>query len=182
MRHGKTDWNELKKLQGQTDVPLNEEGRSMAVAAGREYAGIHLDACYCSPLVRAVETAELFFKERGEKIPIIYDDRLKEMGFGIYEGVEKSFGLLDCPVNVFFKHPEEYIEPVEGGESLDALFARTGEFLQEKIYPELDKGRDILIVGHGAMNSSIICQIKYAGDRSRFWEDGIPNCKMMKLL
>ena len=67
MRHGKTDWNEQRKLQGQTDVPLNEEGREMALAAGREYAGIHLDVCYCSPLVRAKETAELFFKERKEK-------------------------------------------------------------------------------------------------------------------
>ena len=68
MRHGKTDWNEQRKLQGQTDVPLNEEGREMALAAGREYAGIHLDVCYCSPLIRAKETAELFFKERKENI------------------------------------------------------------------------------------------------------------------
>ena len=138
MRHGKTDWNEQRKLQGQTDVPLNEEGREMALAAGREYAGIHLDVCYCSPLVRAKETAELFFKERKENIPvIIFDHRLKEMGFGVYEGVAESFGILDCPVNVLFYHPEEYLVPVEGGESLDELFSRTGEFLEEMVLPKV---------------------------------------------
>ena len=196
MRHGKTDWNERKKLQGQTDIPLNEEGRAMAAAAGREYEDIHLDICYCSPMVRAKETAALFFKAReeqknqqtgdigeaNEKIPIIYDDRLKEMGFGTYEGIERCFDIPDCPVNVFFKHPEDYTVPVEGGESMDSLFSRTGEFLKEKIYPELEKGKDILIVGHGAMNSSIICQVKNNSDRTRFWEVGIPNCKMIKLL
>lgn len=182
MRHGKTDWNERKKLQGQTDIPLNDEGRMMASAAGKEYADIHLDVCYCSTLVRARETAELFFKERKEIIPIIYDDRLKEMGFGKYEGVEKSFERENCPVNVFFEHPEEYNIPVEEGESLDSLFERTGEFLREKVFPELKEGKDILIIGHGAMNSSIICQIKYGSDRRRLWDEGIPNCKIIKLL
>ena len=182
IRHGKTDWNEQRKLQGQTDVPLNEEGREMALAAGREYAGIHLDVCYCSPLIRAKETAELFFKERKENIPVIFDRRLIEMGFGVYEGVAESFGMLDCPVNVFFKHPEDYTVPVDGGESMDELFERTGEFLKERVYPDLEAGKDVLIIGHGAMNSSIICQVKFNSDRSRFWEEGIPNCKMIKLL
>ena len=194
MRHGKTDWNELKKLQGQTDIPLNEEGRGQATAAGREYAGIHLDICYCSTLGRARETAALFFEARalagkqtgsagtdGENIPIVYDDRLREMGFGKYEGIERCFDIPDCPVNVFFKHPEEYDVPVEGGESMDELFARTEEFLKEKVYPALKEGKDILIIGHGAMNSSIICQVKNNSDRTRFWEVGIPNCKMIQV-
>ena len=194
MRHGKTDWNELKKLQGQTDIPLNEEGRGQATAAGREYAGIHLDICYCSTLGRARETAALFFEARalagkqtgsagtdGENIPIVYDERLREMGFGKYEGIERCFDIPDCPVNVFFKHPEEYDVPVEGGESMDELFARTGEFLKEKVYPSLKEGKDILIIGHGAMNSSIICQVKNNSDRTRFWEVGIPNCKMIQV-
>ena len=202
MRHGKTDWNELKKLQGQTDIPLNEEGRGQATAAGREYAGIHLDICYCSTLGRARETARLFFEARAlakhkpggstagddgkngeyeENIPIVYDERLREMGFGTYEGIERCFDIPDCPVNVFFKHPEEYDVPVEGGESMDELFARTGEFLKENVYPALKEGKDILIIGHGAMNSSIICQVKNNSDRTRFWEVGIPNCKMIQV-
>lgn len=178
MRHGKTDWNEIHKLQGRTDIPLNDEGRKMAKAAGRECRNVNFDICYCSPLIRAKETAEIVLRNRD--IPIIYDDRLKEMSFGIYEGIENSFQIPDCPINVFFQNPSQYAA-VEGGESFKELFARTGSFLEEIITPALKENKDILIVGHGAMNSSIVCQIKGI-PLERFWEAGIENCKLMKLL
>ena len=180
IRHGKTDWNERHKIQGQTDIPLNDFGRKMAKEAAEEYRNVHFDVCYCSPLIRAKETAEILLKDRN--IPIIYDDRLKEFGFGTSEGLEHCFKTPELPINVFFFHPEEYNVPVEGGESLDALFKRTGEFLEEVAFPLVKEGKDVLIVGHGAMNSSMVCQIKYNSDRTKFWEDGIPNCKLMKLL
>ena len=178
IRHGKTDWNEKRKLQGITDIPLNEEGRRMAAEAGEEYKDINFDVCYCSPLVRAKETAEIMLK--GRNIPIIYDNRLREMGFGIYEGTENCFDIPDCPIKVFFFHPEEYKIPVEGGESLDDVFKRTGEFLEEVVKPQLEAGKDVLIVGHGAMNSSIVSIVKGL-KREEFWSTGIPNCKLIKL-
>ena len=52
IRHGKTDWNVWHKLQGRTDIPLNEEGRQMAEAAREEYRDVHFDLCFCSPLIR----------------------------------------------------------------------------------------------------------------------------------
>ncbi|MBR4342588.1 MAG: histidine phosphatase family protein [Lachnospiraceae bacterium] len=179
IRHGKTDWNEKHKIQGQIDIPLNEVGRKMAENASERYKDVHFDVCYCSTLKRARETADLLLK--GRDIPIFYDDRLREFGFGIYEGTENSFSIPGCPVNEFFFHPEEYKVPVEGGESLDGLFKRTGEFLREVAFPLIREGKDVLIVGHGAMNSCIICQIKYGSDRTKFWKDGIPNCELMKL-
>ena len=123
MRHGRTDWNVRHKLQGRTDIPLNDEGRMMAAEAGEKYADIHFDECYSSPLARAKETAEIFLKGRG--VPVYTDDRLVEMGFGIYEGIENSFAIKDCPINSLFKNPEDYVT-VEGGESFEQLFARTG--------------------------------------------------------
>ena len=104
-----------------------------------------------------------------------------EMSFGIYEGIENSFSISDCPINVLFWNPENYTTPVEDGESLDELFARTGEFLREVALPQLKEGKDVLIVGHGAMNSCIVCQVKNR-PRSEFWADGIPNCKLQTLL
>ena len=59
IRHGKTDWNVRHKMQGRTDIPLNEEGRQMAEAAREEYRDVHFDICFCSPLIRARETAEI---------------------------------------------------------------------------------------------------------------------------
>lgn len=177
MRHGKTDWNARYKLQGRTDIPLNDEGRRMAEAAREQYTGIHFDICYCSPLCRARETAEIFLK--GSGVPIEYDERLQEMCFGIYEGCENVFQKPDLPIYTFFKDPARY-KGVEGGESFEELFARTGAFLREKVEPALADGKDVLIVGHGAMNSSIVCQVRSL-PIDRFWDAGIENCRLMLL-
>ena len=103
LRHGKTDWNAAHKLQGKTDIPLNEEGREMAYAAAKECADIHFDVCYSSPLIRAKETAQIVLA--GRDIPIITDVRLEEMGFGTYEGIENSFDTT-----IFRQRPESLKE------------------------------------------------------------------------
>ena len=179
MRHGKTDWNERRKLQGRTDIPLNDEGRKMAAEAAEKYKNVHFDICFCSPLIRAAETAEIFLKNRD--IPIVKDDRLVEMSFGEYEGLENSFDIPGCPINTLFHTPEKYTDPPGGAESFGELFERTGAFLEEKVYPLLDEGKDVLIIGHGAMNCSIVCQVKNIPLKD-FWSVGIDNCKLMKLI
>jgi probable phosphoglycerate mutase len=178
MRHGRTDWNDRHKLQGRTDVPLNAEGRWMAEKAAEEYRDVPLDVCWCSPLIRARETAEIVLC--GRDVPIFTDDRLREMSFGEYEGLENSFSIPDCPVNVIFQAPEKYTASVGGAETFDELFARTGSFLREVIDPLVEAGKDVLIVGHGAMNLSIISQVRNL-ERKDFWSTGIENCKMIRL-
>lgn len=179
MRHGQTEWNRIHKLQGQTDIPLNDNGREMARNAKEEYKDVHFDVCYCSPLVRAKETADLVLE--GRDIPIIYDDRLMEMNFGEYEGAENTFADENHPINIVFKKPEEYTESVGGSETFEELFSRTGEFLRDIVYPLLEEGKDVLVVAHGAMNLSIVSQIKDL-PRERFWEPSIDNCKLMRLI
>ena len=178
MRHGKTDWNLLNKLQGRTDIPLNDEGISMAEKARDEYSSVNIDVCYSSPLSRAYETAKIVLENRD--IPIITDERLVEMCFGEYEGVENSFKDTSLPINVIFKEPEKYTESIGGAETFGELYARTGEFLREVIEPQLQAGKDILIVGHGAMNASIIGQIKGIPIED-YWSAGLEQCKMMEL-
>ena len=172
------EWNALHKIQGRTDIPLNEEGRLMAEKACEEYKDLHIDVCYCSPLIRAVETAQIVLKNR--KIPIIKDERLMEMSFGDYEGIENSFAIPDCPINILFQKPGEYHESIGGAETWEELFARTGAFLKEVIEPQLQEGKDILIVGHGAMNASIICQVK-GMPIEEFWSAGLEQCKILEV-
>ncbi len=179
IRHGRTDWNDKHILQGKTDIPLNETGIKMAEDAAAKYKDVHFDICFCSPLQRAKKTAEILLE--GRDIPIIYDERLREMNFGIYEGVHNSFEDPNCYIRVFFKEPENYLEAAEGGESMDDLMGRTGEFLKEKVFPLLDEGKDVLIVGHGAMNSAIITQIRKLPIKD-FWKEGIENCELKKLI
>ena len=177
IRHGRTDWNDKKKLQGWTDIPLNENGRQMAIEAGIKAKNVHFDICFCSPLVRAIETARLFLN--GRDVPIVIDDRLKEMGFGICEGIENVYEREDIPVNIFFRQPQNY-RGVKNGETIEELVARTSDFLKDKVKPLLDEGKDVLIVGHGATNSCIINQIRKL-PLEKFWNEDISNCKLIKL-
>ncbi len=179
MRHGRTDWNVRHKLQGRTDIPLNEEGRQMARDAHDEYLDTHFDICYCSPLIRAVETAEILLE--GRNVPIVKDDRLLEMCFGDYEGIEHSFKIPDCPINVIFQDPASYKESVGGAETIEELNARTKSFLDELVYPKIAEGKDVLIVGHGAMNCSLISNVKNL-PREDFWSWGLAQCKLMTLM
>jgi len=175
IRHGKTDWNALYKLQGRTDIPLNDEGRKMAEEAALEYKDIHFDICYCSPLVRAQETARLLLA--GRNVPIITDDRLIEMCFGDYEGVDNVFKHPEWAVYKFFKDTENY-KATNGAESIEELYERTGDFLRSVVKKDLEDGKDVLIVGHGAMNNSLICQVRKIPVKD-FWTIEIPNCKLI---
>lgn len=98
LRHGRTDWNEEHRLQGEVDIPLNETGRQMAYDAAEKYKDIDFDICYCSPLKRAQETARIFLADRNPAVEIITDNRLHEMCFGDYEGVKNIRQKPECPV------------------------------------------------------------------------------------
>ena len=179
MRHGRTDWNNLRKIQGHTDIPLNAEGRAMAEKAREECQNVPLDVCYCSPLLRARETAEIVL--RGRDIPIIPDERLQEMSFGDFEGTPFCFSGTGSAVGVIFQTPEKYTASVGGAETFDHLFARTGEFLRDVALPLTAEGKDVLIVGHWAMNLSIVSQLRQL-PRADFWQPKMENCKLIRLI
>lgn len=179
MRHGLTDWNVKHKPQGRKDVPLNDDDRNMTKDAAKKCRDIDFDICFCSPLVRAKETAEIVLD--GRSIKIISDDRLMEMSFGIYEGIEDPLKIPDCPINVLFNSLEKYIIPAEGAESLSSLYSRTKEFLEEVVKPRLKIGKNILIVGHVATICSIVYQMKSL-PIEEFWCMKPANCKLIKVL
>lgn len=178
MRHGRTEWNDRRKLQGQTNIKLSDAGLKMAREAKEEYKDINFDICFSSPLDRAYDTAKIILEDRD--IEIEKDDRLKEMGFGIYEGIEKSFDDPSCPINVLFTDTPNYTMPVDGGESLDELFSRVKEFLSEKVYPLLDEGKDVLILSHGVTSHAIACVVLDISLKD-FWNIKVDNCKLIKL-
>ena len=176
MRHGMTDWNAIHKLQGRTDIPLNEDGVKMAQQAHDEYRDVHFDICFYSPLKRAEQTARIVAGDRG--IPMIVDDRLREMSFGTCEGTLDYLTNENSEIFPLFSEPEKYVTPPAEAESIDELCRRTGDFLKEKVIPLLREGKDVLIVGHGAMNSGMIMQIKKLPKKD-FWAAGLAKCKLM---
>ena len=84
IRHGETDWNKAHRLQGWSDIPLNERGRAQAACAAKMMASVPLDVIYTSPLKRAVETADII---RGERdIPVISEKGFIEINLGRWDG------------------------------------------------------------------------------------------------
>jgi len=87
VRHGETDWNLARRIQGRTDIPLNETGRAQATATGRSLAAEPWDLVVASPLDRAAETARLVAAELGLGAPLL-DERFVERDYGAAEGME----------------------------------------------------------------------------------------------
>lgn len=178
VRHGETLWNKEKRLQGRTDIDLNENGRELAKKTGEALMDTRIDRIYASPLKRARETAELI--RNGRDIEIRTDDRLKELCFGSFEGQDFSKLIRDesLTFRYFFKQPELYV-PSPDAETLEQLIARAGNFMQEEIEPLADTCERVMIVAHGALNKGIMSYIKGHGIDA-FWSGGLQqNCNVI---
>jgi broad specificity phosphatase PhoE len=88
VRHGETDWNAEGRLQGQTDTPLNDFGRTQARALAEELVEEGLDAVYASDLARARETAEIIGGRIG--LPVVLRTDLREKDWGTWEGLTSA--------------------------------------------------------------------------------------------
>lgn len=170
IRHGQTDWNKIKRLQGSVDISLNEDGRELARLTAKGLADVNFDVIYTSPLDRAKETALIIKGSRD--IPVIEDNRIKEMCFGKYEG---CLAKEDPKIWILFEHPEQYIAP-EDGESLEELCDRCGSFLRDIISDNRLQDKTILISTHGAALNALLKAVKKV-PMSDFWGNGVQkNC------
>lgn len=88
IRHGETDWNTERRLQGHLDIPLNAEGMRQARALGRTLCNERLDAIVSSDLIRAHETARAVGEACG--LPVAVDAALRERCFGGFEGLRHA--------------------------------------------------------------------------------------------
>ena len=133
IRHGETSWNVEGKMQGQTDIPLNENGIRLAEETAEGMKEIPFDLCITSPLSRARQTAEIVLG--GRKVPIIEDARIEELSFGNWEGIGCRPENYAVPTPIeefqkFYTEPFAFV-PGEGGETILQLCKRTKEFWDE---------------------------------------------------
>ena len=182
MRHGQTDLNVQKRLQGSSDIPLNERGRFQASETRKflEDKGIKVTKIISSPLERAIETGYL-----ATGIPmddISTEDNLIEMSFGIYE--QQNMETVDPEfLDRCFDHPDTY-EPPENGERYDEVVARAGavvEMLRKKIANrEFVQDDVVLLVSHGALSHGMFEYMKKT-PRAAYWDVDFNNCAIAKL-
>ena len=119
VRHGVTEWNTLKKVQGAMDIPLAEEGILLARRTGEALRDIPFDICFSSPLKRARQTAELILEPHPEKIPVVEDRRIQEIDFGVLEGSrfkDETGRVINEQMAVFFSGSGTFSETGAWGE------------------------------------------------------------------
>lgn len=166
IRHGQTELNNAQVLQGRSDYPLNEAGIRQARETARRLneQGIRFSHVYSSPLIRAVQTAEIVVPG----IQPVLDDRLLEMDYGPYEGAD----LRHPPAEIvaFFRDFVNNPAP-EGMEPLSSVVTRAGMFLETC----RDMTENVLISTHAiAMKGALEYLTPESG--GRYWSKYIGNC------
>jgi broad specificity phosphatase PhoE len=122
VRHGRTDWNLSGRFQGQTDVPLDDEGRAQARALAAFLRTVAFDYAVTSDLARARETAEIIAQDR--ELEVVRDSGWREMQFGQWEGLTWNEITQRWPeIDRTAQTQPKFYTP-EGGESFEALCVR----------------------------------------------------------
>jgi probable phosphoglycerate mutase len=186
VRHGVTDWNKEGRAQGQTNIPLNEEGRSQAQALAERMAGEQWDVIYSSDLSRASETASIVNEKLG--VEIVLDERLREVNSGQIEGTTEMERIHQWGA--------DWLTMELGKEKDEAVLDRANKLIRDILLKHPNKR--VLIVSHGAfigltlkhliprvdtkdrLHNSSMTILKLKGE---FWDCDLYNCiKHLKVL
>ena len=167
IRHGQTDWNLQKKLQGRKDIPLNETGRKQALANGtilrnllaREAIPLDSVAIKVSPLTRAMQTAQIVCREAhlpGKSLPV---DGLKEQSYGLLEGMTHD--------EIREKYPHCWYMRLHDPLSYTPPEGEAGSLFQERISAVIDAcTQTTLLVGHFGLLRTLMALCQTQGIRT----------------
>ena len=169
VRHGETEWNVIKRFQGQLNTPLTEKGIKKLKETGKKLENVLFDEVYTSELGRTVASAEIILNEnrgyRNKKRELKKLSELNEVYFGVWQGLTYEEVFLKYPeeANNYFYNVKNYkAENVEAEKLEDAL----ERFLKgiNKIL-NIHKSGNILVVTHGTVFEMFI---NYVENKSIF--------------
>ena len=169
VRHGETEWNVIKRFQGQLNTPLTEKGIEKLKETGKELEDVTFEEVYTSELERTVNSAEIILNEnrgyKNKKLKLKKLAELNEVYFGVWQGLKYEEVFLKYPeeANNYFYNVKNYkAENVKAENLKDAL-----ERFLRGINKILDshKSGNILVVTHGTVFEMFI---NYVGNSSIF--------------
>jgi broad specificity phosphatase PhoE len=169
VRHGQTDLNKEKRMQGRTDALLNATGIRQAEQARAKIGTIHFDAVYSSPLKRAIRTASIIGNVPEEDV--LTDERIIETDFGKYE--LRKYALLGVGMTAYWTFPEIFPAP-KSVETISSMVERSTSFLEEL---ESKSYENVLVAAHGGILRAIN---GYLLDRKNSiqWRSRMHNCEI----
>lgn len=189
IRHGQSTWNAANRFSGWVDVPLSHLGRLEAIAAAKKIRNYRIDVCFTSLLVRAIETSAICLTEcektcagkspvfkhnasdhhwhgwdnyegdKSQEIPIFMCAKLDERYYGNLQGLNKAQTTEKFGEDMVHEWRRSFVKRPPGGESLEDTAKRTIPFFQNRIFPHIKDGDNVLVSAHGNSLRSIIMYI-----------------------
>ncbi|MEG4984448.1 histidine phosphatase family protein [Microcoleus sp. BR0-C5] len=163
VRHGKSTYNQERRIQGRLDKSiLTEAGRSAALQVGDTLSSIAFDAAYTSPLQRAKETAEIILSRLTNPPQLQPTDNLMEIDLPLWEGMLRQDAIDKFPeaYQQWQKQPDKFSMKLLSADGeiehfpVLAIFANARHFWQELLSRHQDG--TILVVGHNGINRALI--------------------------
>jgi broad specificity phosphatase PhoE len=150
--HGLTSWNVEGRYQGQTDIPMNPQGREQAERVAESLATEKIAAIFSSDLKRAWDTASIIGRKLGLEPRV--DLRLRELHFGDWEGLTRAEISARHPIDWQAWEAGSAITP-PSGESIDSLTERLSACLRDVRQYSADEA--LILVGHRGTFRALIC-------------------------
>lgn len=171
VRHGQTDWNLARRMQGGgTEKALNETGLKQAEQTRKELENVDYDIVIRSPMHRAEQTAEII--NQGRNVPIIVDERMRERKLGELEGHPITNEMESRIWNY------ELNAPINGGESLHEFEKRILDFLED--IKQKYKDKTVLIVAHGGVAKVLKAHLYGMPETKDLSEIKMENCEIIE--
>ena len=173
IRHGQTNWNKEGRIQGKTDIELNEEGIKQAKEAKNILKDYPIDMIVSSTLKRARKTAEII--NEAKNVPIIFKEALEERGLGEFEGkTQQEFQdeIWNSEILANYSLNKEY----KGVETIRSLCDRVWGLIEELKKKYVDK--NILLVTHGGVTRAINGYFNGANEKGILEDLNLHNCEI----
>jgi broad specificity phosphatase PhoE len=171
IRHGNTKFNKEKIFRGHTDIPLDDAGLGQAEKTGRVLSDINISNIFCSPLSRAVQTAEKISGHQKQPVKIIEEKGFLDLSFGDWEGKRFEEAREEYPeiYNTWVRTP--HLTNIPGGETLTQAKERSWKALTAIVekYKEKDGLQVFAVVSHRVINKLLINSV-LGLDESKFWQ------------
>ena len=168
LRHGQSQWNLENRFTGWEDVPLTDLGVQEAKQAGQLLLknNINIDLIFSSVLKRANKTAELSIKEMNlpdfwinNELIMTKNKSLNERDYGDLVGLNKEETTKKFGKDQVHLWRRSYDIPPPGGESLKNVVERVKPFFSKFIQPEINRGKNVLMVAHGNSLRATMIQV-----------------------
>ncbi|GBD06266.1 2,3-bisphosphoglycerate-dependent phosphoglycerate mutase [bacterium HR21] len=161
LRHGESEWNRENRFTGWVDVDLSPRGVEEARRAGMLLRGFPIEIIFTSALRRAWRTAEIVREVLGRpEIPIERSEALNERHYGELQGLNKDEVRQRYGEEQFRLWRRSYEVAPPGGESLADTQRRVVPYYRQRIVPELEQGKTVLIVAHGNSLRALLMELE----------------------